>query len=311
MKNSLFFLLILISILFSSCSGLTNSPALATMAVGTPTGATRASATPVLESSPEPTVGVQPSVEISSTATQVPLTIDPTYFNLPSETPTPTLDPSLILLRIVSPGPMSKVVSPIDFLVHVAPYYTGATRILLVGEDGAELYRKEFKTYSNIGYFTRVEEKVQFQVFGAAEIGRLQISTSDDQGRILAFNSVRLLLQSVGDNQFLPPYPVQDRALIRFPLRDDQITGGQLEVRGEYKPANTLPAVLEILGPSGEVLGSTNLQFNANTGDYQQFDTVIPYTVLKATPVLLVLRQPDDRIEGLAYLFSLPVVIAP
>lgn len=270
---------------------------------------------------PVPSLQIAPTDDLSlpailaATETQTPTliapTIDPTYFNFPTNTPTPTIDPSLILLRIVSPGPMSKVVSPIEFIVHIAPDYTGFTQIELIGEDGVRLYSNSFKTYSNIGYFTRVDEKIQYEINGAAEMARLQISTVDKNGRVQAFNSVRLLLQAVGGNEFSPPLAIQDRTLLRHPSRNDQVSGGDLPVTGEFLPANNQPIVLELLDEDGNVLGSRLLQLGPADGKYQQFSTSIPYTVNKLLPVQLVIRQSDDRIDGLSYLYSLPLIIGP
>lgn len=279
------------------------------------------SATPVTLPRPSADAGlpvtVTPFVEPLATETEtltptpIPLTIDPTYLNFPTNTPTATLDPSLILLRIVSPGPMSKVVSPIDFIVHVAPEYTGTTRIELIGEDGTELYRKVFKTYSNIGYYTRVAEKINYEIKGAAEIARLQVSTLDSKGRVQAHNSVRLLLQAVGENEFSPPYAVQDRILLRYPHKNDEITGGTLPVTGDFQPANDLPITLELTDIDGAVLGSRQLQLAPADGKYQQFTTTIPYSVNQKTPVRLIIRQADDRIDGLSYLYSTLLLISP
>ncbi|PWH16609.1 MAG: hypothetical protein DDG60_03765 [Anaerolineae bacterium] len=233
----------------------------------------------------------------------------------PSPTPTITLTPTLdvttrIPLRIVSPGPLSKVVSPIPFIVHITPDYTGLTRIELIGEDGRELYRKVFKTYSNIGYFTRVDEKITFQIPGAAEIARLQISTYDPKGNILAFNSVRLLLLSTGENQFTPPYPAQDRIGLRL-KREAEIAGGTLNLEGEINPINDTPLIIELFDPDGRIVGSRLVQLAPADGKFQPFRTDIPYQVLERTPIRLVLRQSDDRISGLAYLYSLPIFLSP
>ncbi len=264
---------------------------------------------------PTQTATMPAFVELTATETVMPspvaLTLDPTYLNLPTNIPTATLDPSLILLRIVSPGPMSKVVSPIEFIAHISPDYTGTTSIELIGEDGVDLYRKIFKTYSNIGYYTRVDEKIEYQINGAAEIARLQISTFDGNGRLKALNSVRLLLQSVGENVFTPPYAVQDRTLLRTPVLGDEVKGGKLSVTGEFQPANNLPVALELIDAAGKVLGSRLLQLGPGNDQYQQFITDIPYLVTKRTPVLLVIRQEDDRMDGLAYLYTLQLVISP
>jgi hypothetical protein len=257
------------------------------------------------------TATLQPIPSRTPTSTPIPPTINPTYLNFPSVTPSPTLDQSRILLRIVAPGPMSKVVSPITFIFHVAPEYTGTTSIELIGEDGVELYRKIFKTFSNIGYYTRVEEKISFEIKGAAEMARLQVSTLDAKGRMKAFNSVRVLLQAVGENEFTPPYAVQDRILLRYPKLGDEISGGNLPITGEFQPANDKPVIFELVDIDGNVIGSRILQLAPSDGKYQQFTTIIPYQLDKPTQARLVIRQSDDRIDGLAYLFSMRLQVSP
>jgi hypothetical protein len=287
----------------TSARGRIDSPTVAGSSIAPPQKTIDVGATPSMTS--------QVNERGSKVGTPVAMTIDPTYFNFATNTPTPTLDPDLFLLRILSPGPMSKVVSPIDLIVHVAPYYTGATHIELIGEDGVELYRKIFKTYSNIGYFTRIDEKIEFEIRGAAEVARLQISTFDSNGRMQALNSVRLLLQAVGENEFAPPFDTKDRLILRFPKEGDEIKGGSLQVTGEFQPANNLPVILELIDLDGKVIGSRLLQLNPAEEKYQQFTTSIPYKVTKKTAVRLVIRQSDDRIDGLAYLFSERVTIVP
>ena len=263
--------------------------------------------------SPSETAFAGPAVAATETLVTTPivLTIDPTYLVFPTNTPTPTLDPGESILRIVSPGPMSKVVSPLEFIVHVAPEYTGTTHIELIGEDGTELYRKVFKTFSNIGYYTRVDEKIDYEIPGAAEVARLQISTFDTNGHIQALNSVRLLLQAVGENEFTAEKVIQDRTILRYPKSDSDISGGSLTIDGEFRAVNDLPLILELIGSDGTVLGSRSLQLGPTDGKYQQFITSIPYQVTTRTVARLVLHQSDDRIDGLAYLFSAQVLLAP
>lgn len=270
------------------------------------------------EPTPIPTITPAPP-QPTATPTAQPLTPSATSpwrrTRTPSPTPTITLTPTLdvtsrIQLRIVSPGPLSKVISPISFIVHIHPDYTGLTRIELIGEDGRELYRKVFKTYSNIGYFTRVEEKVTFELPGAAEIARLQVSTYDPKGNILSFNSVRLLLLATGENQFTPSYPAQERIGLRL-KREAEISGGTLELRGEINPMNNTPLIIELFDSEGRIVGSRLVQLSPADGRFQPFQVSIPYQVSQRTPVRLVLRQSDDRISGLAYLYSLPVFLNP
>jgi hypothetical protein len=216
-----------------------------------------------------------------------------------------------MLLRIAVPGPMSKVVSPINFVAYISPDFTGQTRIQLLGENGRELYSKAYRTHSNIGYTTRVEENISFEIHGTSEVGRLQISTVDEYGRMQAFNSVRLLLLSVGQTQLNQSSPALERVLLRLPKKDSEISGGVLTVEGEILPVNDTSLVLELYDIAGNIMGSRILTLQHANGAYQSFSTTIPYQANQKTPARLVVRQSDDRIGGLAYLFSQKVMIAP
>ncbi len=279
----------------------------------TGTGLLTATALPInLTSSLLVTKNITPT----STRTRIP-TLTPTLTMIPSLTPTPTatdtpsLESELFLLQIVAPGPMSKVTSPIDLELHIASEYTGPTRIELIGEDGAKLFVKPFKTYPNLGYFTRVDEKIDFEIRGAAELARLQVSTFDEFGRLQAYSSAHLLLQAVGENEISATATIQDRLMLRYPGEKELVSGGNLPVIGEYNPADDLPVILELIDESGQVLGSRILQLNPGDGTYQQFTTNIPYQISKRTPVRLVIRQSDDRMDGLAYLFSRVLILTP
>ena len=262
-----------------------------------------------------PTQAVVPASASSAaqltTASPAPIKANPTLPVLPTASSIPHPDSTNLLLRIAAPGPMSKVVSPIDFVVYIAPDDTGLTRIQLLGEDGRELFSKAFRTYSNIGSPTRVVEQINFEIHGAAELGRLQVSTVDQYGRMQAFNSVRVLLLSAGENELTPPYPQLERVLLRAPKPDDEISGGFLSVEGQIQPVNDQPVVLELYDTDGNAIGSRILTLRHADGTYQLFSTIIPYKIGKKTLVRLMIHQSDDRIDGLAYLFSLNLLIDP
>jgi hypothetical protein len=239
--------------------------------------------------------------------------INPSSLDSSTPTATPTLETPDTQLRIAVPGPMSKVVSPIDFVVYILPDFTGSTRIQLLGEDGRELFGKSFRTFANIdNATTRVEEKIKFEIPGVAEIGRLQISTVDQYGRMQAFNSVRLLLLSMGDQEVTPPYASMERVLLRAPRMGDEVSGGILEVQGEILPINDTPVLMELYDTQGNVMGSRILTLRPADGTYQVFDTTLSYkTDQQQVPARLMIRQADDRISGLAYLYSVSLLAGP
>lgn len=276
------------------------SPALILLTVESPAATPRASRLPSQTPTPSQTA------TLAQTASRT---------RRPSLTPTITLTPTLnyanTLIRFEAPGPMSKLVSPINVIAWVAPEYTGVTRLELLGEDGRELYRKSFRT-DNARTYTRVAETLSFEIPGAAEAGRLQISTQDEYGRLMAFNSVPVLLLGVGENQFTPVNEPLERVALRAPYRGQEIEGGALTVRGEIRPVSNTPVVLELVDISGAILGSRVLYFDASLPGYQLFETTVPYTLTeKKALARLVIRQSDERIVGLAYLYSLEIVLWP
>ena len=280
-------------------------------AVPTPVAAVSATPSGAVDAGQTALPLLEPSATLPASPSPVPQSLQPTLSILPSATATDTLDSTNMLLRIAAPGPMSKVISPIDFAVYIDPNYTGLTRIQLLGEDGRQLYSKAFRTFSNVGSPTRVVEQINFEIRGAAEVGRLQVSTVDQYGRMQAFNSVRLLLLSVGENELTPPYPPVERVLLRTPKMDQEIGGGLISVDGEIQPVNDSPVVLELYDSNGTAISSRILTMHPADATYQPFSTIIPYKIGSKTLARLTIHQADDRIDGLAYLYSVNLTLDP
>jgi hypothetical protein len=250
------------------------------------------------------------TVTLTPTVTQT-LRITRTPTLTPTITLTPTLNPKAILLRIAEPGPMSKVTSPIKFIFYISPDFVGDTHIDLFGEDGRSLYSKGFRTFSTEGA-TKVSQDIDFQIPGTGEIGRLQVSTYDKMGRMLALSSVRVLLLSIGETQLNPPFPSREHILLRAPLWDDEISGGQLKIAGEIQPVNGQAITIELIDNDGYILATQQLTSIPANGTYRPFSISLPYRVeIDKVPAHLIFRQDDDRIAGLAYFFSREVFLSP
>jgi hypothetical protein len=281
---------------------------------------------------PEPTLTPTPvtptlTATITRTFTPQPPTLTPTQTYTPSRTPTATrrfwtptptftptstatLDPSRVILRIASIGPMSKLSSPFTLVFYVQREYTGTTRIEIIGEDGREIYRKVFRTFQQ-SFPSRVSEEIRFEIPAAGEVARIQLSTQDEFGRIMALNSVRVLLMSVGDNQFTPAHEAFERVVLRFPRQEAEISGGDLRIVGMVRPFNDSPVILELVDQCGAVVSSRLLYFDATLNEFQHFETSLAYRIAEDTPVRIVLRQNDDRIPGPAYIYSHEILLKP
>ncbi len=247
---------------------------------------------------PSPTPSPSPTPAVDLTAVFAALT--------PSPTPPPPSEP----IHIRFPGMMSRVVSPIQVRAYVEPGYRGLVSVELVGEDGRLLTSTLLRYTDTLYPQVYISPKLRFEIPTAGELARLQISTRDEHGRPLAQNSVHLLLLSLGEDQILPNIGPEVRLELLEPQPDAVALNGSLHVRGAYYPFNTAkPLILELVDANGQVLGSRVLALSQAWPHV--FETEVPFAVTEVTPVLLILRQSDDKIPGTIFLYSRPVILAP
>ena len=258
------------------------------------------------------------AANISATETVIALT--PT--EPPTDTPEPTLSPTPMptftqttipghepgVIRIFAPGPMSKVVSPITLRMKIVSGESEKIQIDLYGEDGRLLARnlKQLRR-SHDGVDQSI--KIPFEIRAAAEVGRLTVSTKDKAGRIQALNSVRVLLLSSGDSEINPPGNPSEPVGVFSPKLKDSASGGVLNLRGDVWPFNLQPVILELVAPSGDSLGLRIL--TVENLQPQLFETTIPYEVTEPVSARLTIRQDDDRMPGLFYVYSQEVLLNP
>jgi len=257
----------------------------------------------------------------SDSATTTALASDPTGY--PTETPEPTLTftpaptytPTAIpghklsAIQIQAPGPMSKVVSPINLRMNIIAGDGRRVQVDLYGEDGRLLARtlKRNVPTSRDGILQTV--KITYEIPAAAELGRITISTFDKVGRVTALNSVRVLLLSSGINEINPVGNPSEPIGVVEPSGKDAVAGGVLTVRGDVWPFNLQPVILELIDPEGKSIGLRILTIE--TIDPQKFDTTVPYKITESTLARLTIYQDDDRMPGLFYLYSQEVLLNP
>jgi hypothetical protein len=151
--------------------------------------------------------------------------------------------------------------------------------------------------------------KIPFEIRAAAEVGRITVSTLDKVGRIQSLNSVHVLLLSSGTNEITPPGNPSEPVGVFSPLAEEAVSGGVLNVKGDVWPFNLNPVILELVGPDNKSIGLRIL-----TVDHLQpqlMQTTIPFKVSEPTLARLTVRQEDDRISGLFYVYSQEVLLNP
>lgn len=236
---------------------------------------------------------------------------------LPSQTPAGALSTIIATdipwhesgaVQFISPGPMSKLISPIQLLVKVVVGESEKVQVDLYGEDGRLLSR----AVRLLGRTTKgalLSLKVSFETRATAELGRLTISTLDKSGRIQALNSVRVLLLSSGVNEINPPGNPSEPVKVFSPIAEEAVSGGVLNVKGDIWPFSLQQVMVELLSPAGKSIGLRILNVDGITP--QLFEINIPYKVTEPTSARLMIRQSDDRMPGVFYVYSQLVLLNP
>jgi hypothetical protein len=250
--------------------------------------------------SPIPTVTLTPSITPTPTDTLTPA---------PTDTLTPSPSAPSSQIRIQLPGPMSKVTSPITLRMQVVSGSSELVQVDLQGEDGRLLARKLERVPSWPGGYY-VSLKLPFEVKAAAELGRITISTKDDLGRVQSQLGMRVLLLSIGADEITPEGDPAERAVFYAPPRKDAVAeDGVVDIEGRFMPFNEQPVILELLDQGGRTIGLRVL-YPDGTGE-QLFSTTIPYKVSDPILARLVLKQEDERLDGLIYLYSQEILLNP
>jgi hypothetical protein len=254
-----------------------------------------------LRASWTPTPTTTPTPSPTPTATLVPL-----------PTPTPTLPPPFptAQIQILSPGPMSRISSPLTVRLRIFPADSMSVELNLYGENGRLLAqsRERFYTFSpRSGALKTV--RLPFQLNLVAERATLQIHTDTRQGIIRSLITQPLLLLSLGDSVLTPPMPPFERLFLASPAPEAQILGGLLAIQGVYYPLNANPLRIELLTQNNELLSSQELPIP--TLDLWSFSLVLPYQVTESTPAWISFSQANDRLPIPAYIYSHPILLFP
>jgi hypothetical protein len=80
-------------------------------------------------------------------------------------------------------------------------------------------------------------------------------------------------------------------------------------VKGDLWPFSLQPVILELISPDGKSVGLRIL--TVKEINPQLFETTIPYKVTEPILARLTIRQDDDRMSGLFYVYSQTVLLNP
>ncbi|MEW6715985.1 MAG: hypothetical protein AB1345_00550 [Chloroflexota bacterium] len=253
---------------------------------------------------------------------------------LPSETSTPTSTPTMeesefliglpvttplspdqipyATIQILKPGPLSKVTYPISVRIYVIPGEGGRVRLELLGEDGRSLARKLLVTQSEPGKQVYIDTEIPFEISATAEIALLQVSIDDAYGRLIALNSVKIILLSIGDAEINPTTDLREPIIIQQPTEFALIQGGIVQVTGTVLQQDNQSLSVQLITTSNKLVGNRRVYIlPEDTGEYDGFSAEVPYSVSEPTWARLTVISQISRPPSTIYLASLEVLLSP
>jgi hypothetical protein len=233
----------------------------------------------------------------------------------PTPTPTPTIPPAGV--QINSPGPMSRVASPLNLTANLHSVPSGSYFVELWIEplqpdgDPRMLYREVQRLISNPVDWIYLDEHIEFELSRVSEYGQLRISVFDSFNRAVSINSVDLILLQLGMSSLTPAAPKTEPIVIQEPFPNKLIQGGVLVVSGIAMPAEEYLHV-QMVTADGTIVGYKDQAITpAPDGGYVPYTIEVPYAVETPTWVRLQVSETNPRIAGIDHLSSVQVLLSP
>lgn len=243
----------------------------------------------------------------TQTPTEAATLIPPTA----AASPTPTAGPGIPLaaIQIKAPGPMSRVVSPLQVQMLVVAGDSKRVEVDLFGEDGSLLGRT-LRVVAGSPGGDPLTVKIPFEIRAAGENGFIQVSTKDSKGRVQSLTTLQILLLSSGSSQINPAgNTIYERVVLPHLDPGADVSGGEVQLDGQVLPYNRQPIIIQLMTTDGK---NQWLRVLTTTGtDWQTFDTTVPFKVTTSTPARLYFTQADDRFSGQAYVYSQEILLKP
>jgi hypothetical protein len=142
----------------------------------------------------------------------------------------------------------------------------------------------------------------------------LILSTKDQFGRLMAVNSVDLILLQIGDQLNNPTSVTKEPYYIERPRLSDKISGGVINVAGWIHPVNDQPVIFQLIDETNTILSTSimNILPGGFGPEHQQFSLDMSYKIENDTSVrLTIFQNAEGRISGIAALNSKLLTLKP
>jgi hypothetical protein len=279
--------------------------------------------TPLPSSTKDPD---SPTTTPLPTETPVPPSPEPEFtptetINLIIRNPEPlTLPDPLPLgeIQIISPGRLSRVRSPFNIHVYLAPpsnekEESSSYQVSLYGDDGRLLVRHLFTRESDEDGNTHLVMDITFKISSEAETARLEVSSQDGYGRISSLASTDLVLLSDGESEIKSVQDLYENIIIQQPIPSTLIQGEVLTIQGLSRFAPQDQLLVELMNRNGGLIGSDVIPVSKEDigNGYRQFEGEIPYQVGSSSWIRVQVTARDGKFSGTQHTSSVEVLVSP
>lgn len=227
-------------------------------------------------------------------------------------TPLPPYEIPYAEIQFLSPGALSKIISPIRLHAFLLPGDTGRAIVELFGEDDRLMYRQLFIFTSPPGAQTNLRTDIDFDITSVAETATLVITTDDSYGRVKAVASIPLILLDLGDSDLNPAGDHLSPIVIQEPKAKILIQGDKLLVSGVVRTTSDQPLLVELVTTEGKVIGSRLAGIvPGKAGVHRLFATEVTFKVEAPTWVRVTVSERNNGNSRPVQLTSVEVLLSP
>jgi len=218
---------------------------------------------------------------------------------------------SIAQIQILSPGPESRLTSPIELEAQLYPGADGKVRIELFTSDGRLLARKILMSADDTDLTVQFTASIDFEV-SRPTAAILLVSAEDQYGRLQSLNSLDLTLLSEGEQLITPAAEADYGIQILSPQQGDQISGGSITITGQASSQPGRPLIVQLITREGRVLsfGEVYSHFEQDS-ELGTFETKLSYAVKGATWVQVAITENDPQIPSPVHFNAIEVLLIP
>lgn len=221
-------------------------------------------------------------------------------------------------IQIISPGRLSRVLSPFSLHLYLVPPRNDREeeliyQVSLYGDDGRLINRETISRSADQTGDSHLLLDLDFKISKAAETARLEISAVDPYGRISSIATTDIVLLSGGEQEIKTILDLYADMIIQQPVPSTLIQGDVLIVQGVTRIAPGGELLVECINRDGAKVGSAVIEVpEEDLGKgYRLFEGEIPFQVGSSSWIRVQVIARDGQFSGIQSLSSVEVLVSP